>query len=86
MEEMEEVLEVLRKMKRRRNGPLPLNEIFKSLVDARVCDCAKSVSDCLKKLRTAGKIRPINSGVDIELLENVKIEYVQSSLSPFRRG
>jgi hypothetical protein len=85
MDQMEEVLQVLRRLKRKHNGPLPLKEIFKSLVDNCVCDSSRSVSECLKKLSGNGKIRPVNSGVDIELLEDVKIEYVQSSLAPFRK-
>ena len=85
MDQMEEVLDVLRNLKRRYYGPLPLREIFKQLIDDRVCDSAKSVSDCLKKLRVEGKIRTVNTGVDIELLEKVHIEYVQESLIPFGR-
>lgn len=87
MEQIEEVLEMLRSMKRRHGGPLALRAIFKSLIEERVCDSSKSVSDCLKKLQIIGKIRSVNSGVDIELLEDVKQEYVQASLSPFgKRG
>lgn len=85
MDQIEEVLQVLRKLKRKYNGPLPLREIFRSLMDDSVCDSNISISECLKRLRVEGKIRTVNSGVDIELLEEVKIEYVQSSLMPFRK-
>jgi len=85
MEQIEEVLEVLRSLKRRRGGPLPLKVIFRSLIEDRICESNKSVSNCLQKLRSAGKIRTVNSGVDIEFLEDVKPEYVQSSLGPFRK-
>ncbi len=83
MDQTEEVLSVLRNMKKKSNGPLPLRVIFKSLIEERICDSSKSVSDCLKRLKKMGKIRTLNTGVDIELLEEVKIDYVQSSLSPF---
>lgn len=83
MDQMEEVLDVLRKLKKRYDGPLPLRDIFKMLMDDCVCDSSRSVSQCLKRLSGEGKIRTVNSGVDIELLEEVKIEYVQSSLAPF---
>jgi len=85
MDQVEEVLNVLRKMKRKSLGPLPLRNIFKSLMDERICDSNKSVSDCLKTLKKMGKIRVVNTGVDIELLENVKVEYTQSSLMPLRK-
>ncbi|MFH1623209.1 MAG: hypothetical protein ABIA12_01680 [Candidatus Aenigmatarchaeota archaeon] len=78
--ETEEVLNVLRGMRKRRNGPLLLKEVFKSVIGRGICESSKSVSDCLRKLQTAGKIRTLNRGVDIELLEDVKVEYVQSSL------
>lgn len=85
MEQIEEVLQVLRKMKRRRGDPLPLAIIFRSLIEDRICDSKKSVSDCLKMLQISGKIRTVSSGVNIELLEDVKPEYSQSSLAPFGR-
>lgn len=85
MEYLEEVLLVLRKLKRRHDGPLPLNIVFKTLIEERICDSTKSVSDCLRRLQHDGKIRPVNSGVNIELLEDVKVNYVQSSLTPFRK-
>jgi len=83
MEQIEEVLEVLRNLKRRHGNPLSLGIIFRSLIARRICDSNKSVSDCLRELRSVGKIRTVNSGVGIDLLEDVKPEYVQSSLSPF---
>jgi len=83
MEQIEEVLDVLRNLKRRHGDPLPLKVIFRSLIEERICDSAKSVSDCLRKLRGAGKIKSVSSGVGIEFLEDVKPEYVQSSLTPF---
>lgn len=85
MEYLEEVLEILRKMKKKHDGPLPLNAVFKTLIDSRICDSSKSVSDCLRKLQSIGKIRSVNSGVNIELLEEVKVSYVQASLTPFRK-
>jgi len=85
MEYMEEVLEILRGLKKKHKGPLPLNAVFKVLIEEHICDSAKSVSECLRKLQSVGKIRPVNVGVDIELLEDVKTEYVQSSLTPFRK-
>ncbi len=83
MEQIEEVLDVLRSLRRRHGNPLSLGIIFRSLIEERICDSTKSVSDCLRRLRGAGKIRSISSGVGIELLEDMKQEYVQSSLAPF---
>jgi|GEM_PF-3458988 len=85
MEYLEEVLQILRKMKKKYKGPLPLNEVFKCLIKERVCDSNKSVLDCLRKLQSIGKIKSVNAGVNIELLEDVKANYVQSSLSPLRK-
>lgn len=85
MGQIEEVLEVLRNLKRRHGNPLPLKVIFRSLIEERICDSTKSVSDCLRRLRGVGKIRSVSSGIGIELLEDVKPEYVQSSLTPFRK-
>jgi hypothetical protein len=82
VEHVEEALGVLRLLKRRYERTLPVKAVFKSLIDSRICDSSKSVSDCLKQLQRMGKIRSVNTGVDIELLEDVKIEYVQSSLVP----
>ena len=83
MEQIEEVLDVLRALKRKHGNPLPLGIIFRSLIEERVCDSTKSVSDCLRRLSGTGKIRSVSSGVGIELLEDVKQEYVQSLLPPF---
>ena len=82
MGQIEDVLNVLRNMKKKHNGPLPLQSIFKSLIEERVCKSSKSVSDCLKDLQRMGKIKAINTGVDIELLEEIRVEYIQSSLNP----
>ena len=85
MNKLEEVLNVLRKMKKKNDGPLPLRNIFKLLMEDHVCDSSKSVADCLKLLRKMGKIKIVNTGIDVELLENVKAEYTQSSLIPIRK-
>ena len=85
MEQIEEVLDVLRSLKRKHGNPLSLGIIFKSLIEERICDSTKSVSECLRGLSGAGKIRSVSSGVGIELLEDVKQDYVQSSLAPFRK-
>lgn len=86
MEQIEEVLEVLRNLKRKYGDPLSLKVVFSLLIEKKICDSNKSVSDCLRKLDIAGKIRSVNSGVDIELLEDIRPEYVQSSLTPFGKG
>jgi len=85
MEQTEEALDVLRNLKKRYQKTLPLKVVFKSLIDERICDSSRSVSECLRELQRIGKIKPINSGIDIELLEDVKLEYVQSSLTPFKK-
>ena len=86
MEYLEDVLQILRSLKKKNKGPLPLSLVFKTLIDERVCDSSQSVSECLRKLQNIGKIRPVRMGVDIELLEEVKTDYVQSSLTPFGNG
>jgi len=78
--ESEQVLEVLRGMKRRGAGELSLKEVFKSVIGKRICETSRSVSECLRGLQRQGKIRTLNQGIAIELLEDVKVEYVQSSL------
>lgn len=86
MEQTEEVLDVLRTLKRRHGDPLPLKMIFNSLIEERICESYVSMSQCLKRLNIAGKIRSVNSGIDIELLEDVKQEYVQSSLTQLEKS
>jgi hypothetical protein len=83
--ESEEVLEVLRGMKRRGAEKLPLKEVFKVVMGKGICNSSRGVSDCLRQLQRDGKIRTLNRGVAIELLEHIKIEYVQSSLAQARR-
>jgi hypothetical protein len=83
--EAEEVLDVLRGMKKKNNGPLQLKDVFKSVIGKGICDSSKSVSDCLRQLQRTGKIRTLNRGVNIELLEEVRAEYVQSSLLHSKR-
>ena len=83
--EADDVLGVLRGMKKRNGGPLQLKDVFKSVIGKGICDSSKSVSDCLRQLQRTGKIRTLNRGVDIELLEDVKAEYVQSSLLRAKR-
>ena len=83
--EADEVLGVLRGMKKKNNGPLQLKDVFKRVLDKGICDSSKSVSDCLRQLQRDGKIRTLNRGVNIELLEDVKAEYVQSSLLHSKR-
>ncbi len=85
MEYLDEVLEILRKLKKKHGSPHPLNAVFKALIEERICDSSKSVSECLRKLQNIGKIRPVNAGVNIELLEDVKVNYIQSSLLPFKK-
>lgn len=83
--EADEVLDVLRGMKRRIGGPLSLKDVFKSVLGKGICESSRSVSECLRALQRHGKIRTLNRGVDIELLENVKVDYVQSSLMRAKR-
>jgi hypothetical protein len=85
MEYLDDVLEILRRLKKRHGSPLPLNVVFRALIEEHVCDSSKSVSDCLRKLQSIGKIKPVNAGVNIELLEDVNVNYVQSSLVPFNK-
>jgi hypothetical protein len=59
---------------------LPLKEVFKSVMGRRICQSSRAVSECLRGLQRQGKIRTLNQGIAIELLEDIKVEYVQSSL------
>lgn len=85
MDHLEDILKVLRKLKRKHKGPLPLDIVFRKLIEGKVCDSSKTVSESLRKLQGMGKIKPVDVGVNIELLEEVKVKYIQASLSPFKK-
>ena len=81
MESLEEALEILRSLKKKHGRVLSLNAVFDALTRARVYDSKQSISECLHKLQGENKIRSVNFGIDIELLEDDEpVEYVQSSL------
>lgn len=81
MERLEEVLDVLRSLRKKHGRVLSLNVVFDALTKMNIYESRKAISDCLRRLQSANKIRPVNFGVNIELLEDDKpVEYVQSSL------
>ena len=80
MNKLREALEVLRGLKRKHGSVLSLNLVFESLIGNGIYNSRDAISNCLRKLQVIGKIRPVHVGVDIELLEDVKVEYTQSSL------
>lgn len=81
MERLEEALDVLRSLKKKHGSVLSLSVVFDALIKERIYESNQAISNCLRKLQSKNKIRPLNFGVNIELLEDdVQIEYVQSSL------
>lgn len=80
MDKLRDALEVLRDLKRKHGNILSLNLVFESLLGEGIYNSRDAVANCLRKLQVIGKIRLVHVGVDIELLEDVKIEHIQSSL------
>lgn len=81
MERLEETLDVLRSLRKKHGRVLSLNVVFDALIKERIYESKQAISICLRKLQSAKKIRPVNFGVNIELLEDGKpLDYVQSSL------
>jgi hypothetical protein len=89
MESLEEALEILRSLRRKHGRVLSLSAVFDALARSGIYGSKQSMSECLHRLQGEKKIRPVNFGVDIELLEDEgeneeqdgePAEYVQSSL------
>jgi len=89
MSDMDDALIILRQLGRRHGRVLSLSLVFKTFLQTRIYDSKEAIADCLRSLQRQNKIKPINFGVDIELLEDAEDldgeEYVQSSLSGFGR-
>jgi len=81
MESLEEVLYVLRSLKKKHGRVLSLNVVFDTLIKERVYESKQAISKCLRELQSEKKIRPVNFGVNIEFLEDDEpLEDVQLSL------
>ncbi len=86
MEELEGALGALRQLGRKHGKILSLSLVFKTLTQKRIYDSRDAIVECLRNLQNENKIRPINFGIDIELLEDVEsiaLAHVQSSLDGF---
>jgi hypothetical protein len=91
MDETEVAMGALQRLARKHGNVLSLNLVFKTLLDDRICASRESITDCLHRLHTQNRIKSINFGIAIELMEKIEAEsisYVQSSLGVFgnRRG
>ena len=85
MDNLESTMETLRQLRKKHGRVLSLTLVFKCLLKTRLYRSKETIANCLRALQKAHKIKPINFGVDIELLESVKqnSEYVQSSLNGY---
>ena len=86
MDDISEALDSLRHLGKKHGNILSLSLVFKTFLQDRLYNSAGAISSCLHSLEAESKIRPINFGIDIELLDDVeqdKAEYVQSSLDGF---
>lgn len=81
MTKSDEVLQILRNLARKNGNVIPLDQIHKILIKEGVFQSKKSVANCLRRLELVRKIKPINFGVSVELLEQEQsknIEYAHS--------
>ncbi len=88
MSELDEALDVLKQLGRKHGKVLSLSLVFKTFLQKRICDSRGSIADCLRNLQDENKIKPINFGIDIELLGDIEsgaIAHVQSSLDGFKK-
>jgi len=85
MDRSDEVLEVLKRLKKKHGRVLSLNTIFRELLKERIYESKRAIADCLRKLQAAKKIRPVKFGVNIEILEDSPVEYIQSSLAVLKK-
>ena len=85
MDNLESTMETLRQLGKKHGRVLSLTLVFKSLLHTRLYRSKESIANCLRALKKVHKIKSINFGIDIELLENIEpnSEYVQSSLNGY---
>jgi hypothetical protein len=86
MDETEEAMGVLHGLAKKYGNVLSLNLVFKTFLEDKICSSKESITECLHRLHTQNKIKSINFGIAIELLESIEAEgasYVQSSLEGF---
>jgi hypothetical protein len=86
MDNIESTMESLRGLARKHGKVLSLSLVFKTLFKSGIYRSREALADCLRALQKEKKIKSINFGIDIELLESMDshpIEYTQSSLSGY---
>lgn len=86
MDKLDEALETLIELGKRHGRILSLSLIFKTFLQNGLYSSKEAIAKCLRALQRKRKIKPINFGVDIELLENIDVEQkepIQSSLISF---
>jgi hypothetical protein len=86
MDNIESTMDALRGLARKHGSVLSLSLVFKTLFKSGIYRSREALADCLRALQKEKKIKSINFGIDIELLENIDsnaMEYTQSSLSGY---
>lgn len=83
MTKSDEVLQILRNLAKKNGNVISLNQIHKILIKEGVFQSKKSVANCLRKLELVRKIKPINFGVSVELLEQEQNENIECAQNPF---
>jgi len=87
MDGLESALDILRRLGKKHGRVLPLSLVFKTFLNEKIYSSAEAIVNCLRALQKDNKIKPINFGIDIELLESTELkeeDYVQSSLDRFQ--
>jgi hypothetical protein len=86
VDNIESTMDALRGLARKHGRVLSLSLVFKTLFKSGIYRSREALADCLRALQRERKIKSINFGIDIELLESMDshpIEYTQSSLNGY---
>lgn len=83
MTKSDEVLQILRNLAKDNGKIISLEQIHKVLIKEGVFQSKKSVANCLRRLEMVRKIKPINFGVSVELLEQEKSENIEPIQNSF---
>ncbi len=74
MAKSDEVLQILRNMARQNGKVLSLSQIHRTLIKEGILSSQNAVASVLRSLESIRKIRTVNFGVSVELLDNVTDE------------
>lgn len=93
MAKIDEVLRILHSLRKDNGKVISLSAVYKIIIREGIYNSYKAISDSLKRLESIGKIKLVNFGNNIELLDeelsermNAKIEFVQSSLLDLKKS